>query len=225
MMARIVMFVLVLLGFFASGCWREAGGLDVEIAALPPDAWDPRWNVGASLTNCNMLTRVLEVADASERIRLARMLRDHFWHAPEWFVAHGSPSCESVRFVYVAKCSSGLTLSTNATAETVFAGWRMTAEFVNDVERVLDLTENSWTGGSDRQDRSEEDLRKEELFKMVRGLYERFFTYHLPSCSDGYRIIPPADRPAFVEQIKRDFFGRKGMAYVDMDEFPEAFKK
>ena len=57
----------------------------------------------------------------------------------------------------------------------------------------------------------------------VRWKYECYFTCMFANCIDTYRRLPESARPAFADQIRRDFFGRRGMSFVDMKPFPPAF--
>lgn len=40
----------------------------------------------------------------------------------------------------------------------------------------------------------------------------------------SYEDLPESMRPAFVEQIKQDFFSRKGMMYVKKEDLPKALQ-
>ena len=52
-----------------------------------------------------------------------------------------------------------------------------------------------------------------------------YFKYHFADdVFVSYRLLPEANRPAFVEQIKRDFFHRPEMKFVDRTRLPEAFR-
>lgn len=225
MMLRMFMVFFLLSGPFFSGCRRVTSDLDAEIAALPRDTWTALSHMGASSNNYEILNRVSAVPDVQERIRLVRVLRDHFRRSPEWMVTNGLCSnwhCEQQRRWFLGCCDSRLAEGTNVTAAAIRASWRMKSEYLDDLEKMIELAEDARNDGAHWK-----SVRENQMIRIARDLrweYERYFRYQFGVLGD-YQRLPPADRPAFVDQIKRDFFGRKGMVFVDKEDIPEAFKK
>ena len=196
------------------GCGSGGTSLEREINELP-DQWSAEWKSGASSNNYAMLSRVISLTNVQERIRLTCALRRHFWKSPEWYVSrrlgiHG----EDARLLFMDGCASRLIFGDNVTAESVLAGWKMRAEILDDLERIMELSAGD-VGGA--------DIEKSNFAYRVRRKYELFFSHRLSDCIGSYNALPSECRPSFVEQIKRDFFGRKGMEKVDIHSLPKAF--
>lgn len=207
------------------GCRQEGKSLEDEIVALP-DEWGMDIREGATSNNFEMLSRVMAVSNVSERIRLARLAREHFWHRPEWFVTNSvNPYHERLRFSFVYNCSSRLIFGKNATPETIIAGWRMDAENLNDIEKMCELTDAALNGERRTGKATDAESVKRHFSNLVHRDYDQYFRCQFDSCVSSFKTLPPSYRPAFVEQIKRDFFHRKGMALVDLSVFPPEFRK
>ena len=210
-------FVLLHLAF-VGGCAPDAQTLDMEISETP-DSWGPHYRTGPSTNIFSLLDRVMSVNDPRERIRLSRSMRSKFWHEPEWFVERLEDRfMETQRFLLMGRSSANLIFGTNATPETVFAGWRIESELLDDLERITALTGPEWV-----EEKESERAKRRFFASQVRRRYEHYFMFKLPGCTASYNHLPLEQRPAFVEQVKRDFFGRKGMEKVDVHSLPKAF--
>ena len=216
---------LAMLFCVVCGCRQDEKSLEDEIVALP-DEWGMDVKEGATSNNFEMLSRVMAEANVSERIRLARLARGHFWHRPEWFVTNNvNPYHERLRFSFVCNCASRLISGKNATPETIIAGWKMDAEYLDDIEKLCELTDASLNVWQRTGKVTEGDSTKWRFANLVHREYEQYFKYQFSACVSSYENLPSSCRPAFVEQIKRDFFHRKGMALVGLNEFPPEFRK
>lgn len=209
-----VLFVLCMV----VGCYPRAPTLAEEVASHP-DSWDRHWLRGASSNHWALLERVVSVEDVQERIRLVTELKERLGSTPEQMLA----DCKNLK-LYVVKqrihfagsCAWRLTGSKGDDPAALFAGWRICASWLDDIERLIELTEKIWNGGKCAKGRDAQagDVEMQRLAYWVRREYELFFKYNI-NFVDTYRRLPESARPAFVEQIKRDFFHRPGMKLVD----------
>ena len=226
MVLTMKMFTLGLLALcLMIGCSPRVPTLDEEIEAHQ-DVWDKHWKLGASSNHWALLDRIVSVEDVHERIRLVRAIRGKLWKSPVRMLADcGNGNVVDQRMSFACSCASRLTGDKCNNPEALVAGWRLNASWLDDLEKLEELTEQVWNGG-------EEDTRVPQTVRdvwnlafKVRREYELYFKYTFACCVDTYRKLPGSVRPAFVEQIKRDFFHRKGMAFVDLNEFPPEFRK
>ena len=208
--------------------FNKALTLDDEIEALP-DEWSCRRDMGPVSNNYVILDRVIAVTNVQERIRLAWKLFNHFRHTPEWYLEHlEGGSKNKYRHDFMDNCAWKMIFGTNRTPETVIAGWKMNAEAIRDLKEVVRLTGPEWQAmmrksrdeklkaefarlRAERQKNKEsitllQDAPSKELSfaHEVRGRLFRFF--YLFSGSESYVNLPDAFKPAFLEQLKRDFF-------------------
>ena len=216
------MFTLGLLALcLMIGCSPHVPTLDEEIANQP-DEWGMGWQIGASSNNWALLDRVVAVEDVQERIRLVSALREHFRHPPEQLLADCGKgtvfrnNAFRMRIAFASSCADRLIRDRNSDPAALFAGWRLMALWLDDLELLIELTEKDWNGGKyggewDVPPRTEE-IR--EIAFLARRKYEMYFKYSI-NFAYTYRKLPESVRPAFVEQIKRDFFHRPGMKLVD----------
>ncbi len=204
------------------GCSPRVLTLDEEIASQP-DEWSVDYRSGASSNNWALLDRVVAAEDVHERIRLVSALREHFRHPPERLLADCGKGTVfrndafSKRLDFARSCASRLINDRNASPVALFAGWRLRALWLDDLERLIELTEQEWNGGKGCPPEWNEPPNKAEIRMIalvVRGIYKHYFTYDI-NFAYTYRKLPESVRSAFVEQIKRDFFNRPGMKYVD----------
>ena len=96
--------------------------------------------------------------------------------------------------------------------------------WLDDMEHLILLTEEDWHEGKYDKHASQREKDTWNFAALIRRNYELYFKYSF-SVRGTYDRLPESFRPIFVEQIKRDFFGRGGMKYVDLDEFPPEFRK
>ena len=217
------MFTLGLLALcLVIGCSPHVPTLDEEIANQP-DEWGMGWQFGASSNNWALLARVVAVEDVQERIRLVTALQAHFRHPPEQLLADCGKgtvfrnNAFRMRIAFASSCADRLIRDRNSDPAALFAGWRLRALWLDDLERLIELTEQEWNGGKGCPPEWNEPPNKAEIRMIalvVRGIYKHYFTYDI-NFAYTYRELPESVRPAFVEQIKRDFFNRPGMKYVD----------
>ncbi len=217
------MFALGLLALcFAVGCSPHVPTLDEEVANQP-DEWSMDYRSGAYSNNCALLDRVMAVEDVHERIRLVTALQTHFRHPPERLLADCGKGTVfrndafHKRISFAGSCASRLTRDRSADPAALFAGWRLRTLWLDDLERLIKLTEKEWNGGKCSTPEWDEPPSKAEIRMIAlqaRSIYKNYFTYSIDFVST-YRKLPKSDRPAFVAQIKRDFFHRPGMKYID----------
>lgn len=222
------MFTLGLLAIsLVVGCSPRKVSLDEEISELPV-AWSGFKTIGASSNNWALLDRVSAVEDDNEKIRLVIKLRNRLRSRPEEILANdrkGNHYIFNERMRFEESCSWRLISCTNQNPRMVFEGWKLKAEWIDGLEELDRLTAKDWNGGVYDRHASEEARNAWSFASRVRRVYDLYFKYTFSSCVGSYRGLPPSSRPAFVEQIKRDFFHRKGMALVDLSVFPPEFKK
>ena len=217
------MFTLGLLALcLMIGCSPHVPTLDEEIANQP-DEWGMGWQIGASSNNWALLARVVAVEDVQERIRLVTALQAHFRHPPEQLLADCGKgtvfrnNAFRMRIAFASSCADRLIRDRNSDPAALFAGWRLRALWLDDLERLIELTEQEWNGGKGCPPEWNEPPNTAEsrmIALVVRGIYKHYCTYDI-NFAYTYRELPESVRPAFVEQIKRDFFNRPGMKYVD----------
>ena len=188
------MFTLGLLALcLMIGCSPHVPTLDEEIANQP-DEWGMGWQIGASSNNWALLARVVAVEDVQERIRLVTALQAHFRHPPEQLLADCGKgtvfrnNAFRMRIAFASSCADRLIRDRNSDPAALFAGWRLEALWLDDLERLI--------------------------ARLARDKYRHYFTYNIDFGST-YRELPESARPAFAAQIKRDFFHRPGMKYVN----------
>ena len=217
------MFTLGLLALcLMIGCSPHVPTLDEEIANQP-DEWGMGWQIGASSNNWALLARVVAVEDVQERIRLVTALQAHFRHPPEQLLADCGKgtvfrnNAFRMRIAFASSCADRLIRDRNSDPAALFAGWRLRALWLDDLERLIELTEQEWNVGKGCPPEWNEPPNNAQIRMIalvVRGIYKHYFTYDI-NFAYTYRELPESVRPAFVEQIKRDFFNRPGMKYVD----------
>ena len=226
------LLILICTACGLAGCSRPEPMLDDEIDALSDDWGDP-YRSGTSCSNkYTVLMRVIAVTNVEERIRLAWKLYGHFRRTPEWCVEHqdggGSEKKRRPRFLY--SCAMELRTSPSSTAETIIEGRKMDAETIRDLAQVLRLTEPEWPDRGQNSHEAKEFTRYEEFMRRlkkhrrkmysnlvpeqrseidyaidVRARWYNYFRYNLMLSGDYYRL-PDKMKPAFLEQLKRDFF-------------------
>ena len=205
------------------GCSPRGTTLDEEIARLP-DVWGAGRRQGVASNSWILLDRVLSVPNVRERIRLVAALQSHFRYSPERILAEcGKDHAFSARLGFVRECAYRLTDDGGNVPEVLVAAWRLEAHWLYDLERLIDLTEEVWNDGKYDGGASQEVRDMWGLAVNVRWMYELYFKNTFSSCVGVYRRLPESARPAFADQIRRDFFGRRGMSFVDMKPFPPAF--
>ncbi len=205
----------------AAGCSPRVPTLDEEIANQP-DEWSMDYRSGAYSNNCALLARVVAVEDVQERIRLVTALQAHFRHPPERLLADCGKGTVfrndafHKRICFASSCASRLISDRSADPAALFAGWRLRALWLDDLERLIELTEKEWNDGKyiPKWDDPQRLTEIRGIALQVRDIYKHYFTYSI-NFGTTYRELPKSARPAFVEQIKRDFFHRPGMKYID----------
>ena len=216
------MFTLGLLALcLMIGCSPHVPTLDEEIANQP-DEWGMGWQIGASSNNWALLARVVAVEDVQERIRLVTTLQAHFRHPPEQLLADCGKgtvfrnNAFRMRIAFASSCADRLIRDRNSDPAALFAGWRLEALWLDDLERLIELTEKDWNGGKyiPEWDESPRVTEIRTIARLARDKYRHYFTYNIDFGST-YRELPESARPAFAAQIKRDFFHRPGMKYVN----------
>lgn len=199
----------------------DAAKLLDEIKSLP-DRWGGDWRTGASSNNYAMLSRVAAFPDVHQRIALVRALRDHFRKPHKWYAVDGRGKDGAYdRLQFLDMCAGCLVHDRNATADAVMAGWRMRSENLDDLERILRSIDGQGGGG---QDAWCADGTRLNFAHRLRRRYAMFFADRLYDCACSYRNLPPERQTDFVEQVKRDFFGRRGMKNFRVGSLPEPFR-
>lgn len=94
----------------------------------------------------------------------------------------------------------------------------------DDLERLSDMTEKAWNNGAYDRHASMAEKKTWEFASQVRQVYDRYFKYGFDP-RGTYGRLPEPTRRNFTEQVRRDFFNRKGMSLVDRESFPPAFKE
>lgn len=220
-----ILFTLVLALFVASGCTPRTTTLEDEVASHP-DVWARHWQWGASSNHWALLDRVVAVDDVQRRIRLVTALRNRLRRTPEEMLADcGNLNVFDQRIHFARSCAERVE-GKDKDPTALATSWKLEASWIDDVERLMELTEKDWY--NERGKKWDAPLRDREIRAFsahIRRLYELFFEKTFSSCVGTYNRLPESARPAFVEQIKRDFFHRRGMKYVDMNDFPPAFRK
>ena len=221
----------------AMGCtrWEKSPTLDEDIDALS-DEWGPRCSELSS-NNYAVLDQVIAETNVQERIRLAWKIFKHFRHTPEWYVEHlegGNKKGE--RFDFFGCCARKLIFGTNSTPETVVAGWEMEARTIRDLDEIIKLTGEEWQEAVRKRlnIKIEEDLKKngiasgssDELDFACEVRWRHFRFFYLFAGSESYMNLPVEMKPAFVEQLKRDFFIYNSMTNAFMMKtFPPELKE
>ena len=223
--------ILICAACVLAGCSRPEPTLDEAIDALTDD-WGEGYKIGASYSNnYAVLKRVIAVTNVDERIRLAWKLYGHFRRTPEWCVEHQDGGLKKEhRLNLLCRCARKLGISPNSTSETIIEGRKMDAEIIRDMVHILMLTEPEWpdcgqssheANGFTRYEEFMWRLKKHrrqmysnltpgqrseiEYANDVRAQWYNYFRYNLLVNEDYYRI-PDKMKPAFIEQLKRDFF-------------------
>lgn len=220
---KVVILLLVAL-YVVSGCSPHVRTLDDEISEQP-DRWSPSWKYGASSNNWVLLDRAVATTDSRDRIRLVSKLQGHFRHSPDRMIAErGKDHDMRMRFDFAQDCAVRLINDENGNPEVVSAGWKLQAIVLDDLEYMIKLTEKDWNEGKFDKQACREAKDAWSFASDVRRLYELYFKYSFSRFIGSYWKLPESARPAFVEQIRRCFFHRPGMKFVDRSDFPEAFK-
>ena len=223
--------ILICAACVLAGCPRQEPTLDEAIDALTDD-WGERYKIGASYSNnYAVLKRVIAVTNAGERIRLTWKLYNHFRRTPEWCVEHQDGGFEKRRRLsFLYSCSWELRSSPNYTLETIIEGRKMDAETLRNLAEILWLTEPEWPDRGQKRHETNEFTRYEEFMRRlwvhrrkmcsnltpeqkseikyaedVRAQWYNYFRYDF-SVNDDYYGFPNNMKPAFIEQLKRDFF-------------------
>ena len=231
--------ILICAACALAGCSRPEPTLDEAIDALSDD-WGERYKIGTSYSNnYAVLNRVIAVTNAEERIRLAWKLYGHFRRSPEWCVGHRDGGLKKEhRLDFLCSCARKLRTSPNSTPEMIVEGWKMDAETIRDLAEILRLTEPEWPDRGKNSHEAKEFTRCEEfmrrLWKHRRRMYSNltpgqaseieyaldvrtrwynYFRYRL-TVDHEYHSLPDKMKPAFIEQLKRDFF-----VYSDVTNF------
>ena len=233
------------------GCVRrqQEPTLDEAIDALP-DEWWSRCKIGTAYSNnYAVLDKVIAVTNAQERIRLAWKLYNHFRHTPEWYVENmDGGNKRGQRQDFFGDCAWRLISGTNATPETIIEGWKMQAETIRDLEEIVRLTGPEWL---ERMEKRHAEKRKKELAALLKlrqeqrgcvSLYQEansqeyefalevrwrcFRFFHTFRGNESYAQLPKEMKPAFLEQMKHDFFIYNDMtnSYF-LKSFPPELKK
>lgn len=208
-----------------AGCTRREKAPDLQLPTLDeaidalPDTWG-FWSAGEPACYTNkyaVLKQVSALTNVKERIRLTRKLINHFRHTPEWYVEHLDGGFrKSQRHDFFGNCAWPLIFGTNATPETVIAGWEIEAETLRDMEAVIRLTGTKWqdTMRKRHEARIEDDLKNKGIASgyspelvFAAEIRRRYYFFFLSFGGDAsYRKLPDDMKPAFIEQMKRDFF-------------------
>ena len=205
----------------------------------------------SSRSNYAMLDKVIAVTNVQERIRLVWKLYNHFRRTPEWYVEHTDGGfVKRYRQDFFGHCAWQLMSSTNRTPETILSGWEMEAETIRDLVKVMQLTGPSWQERMQKRHDVKEAAEFEEfrsqlkkhgggpysyLFEKwvpeltfardIRHRYNNFFKYQFRG-NESYLQLPESMRPAFIEQLKRDFFIYSDVTNAFMWKmFPPELKK
>ena len=101
----------------------------------------------------------------------------------------------------------------------------MEAELLNDLESLIGLTERDWNKGKHPGRMSRQLRRRYNYAYRVRHRYMIYFKFNLPSCIGSYHRLPASHRDVFLQQIRADFFGRRGIEHVDWKHFPAPFQR
>ncbi len=239
--------VLIVVACALAGNASTEPTLDEIIDALP-DEWGDRCSLGIASNNYAVLNRITAISNVKERIRLTWKLYDHFRHSPEWYVEHREGGLENPnrnRHDFFGCCAWKLIAETNATPETIVSGWKMEAETIRGLAEIIRLTGPEWQ--EQMQKRHDAKLVKEfaDRRKKQRGMASYLFRKTAPEIEyvravearmynffrsfaghEYYQRLPDDMKPAFVEQMKRDFFIYSSMtnAYF-LKQFPPELKK
>ena len=129
------------------GCSPRVPTLDEEIARQP-DEWSLSPEFGASSNNWALLDRVLAIENVWERIRLVSALQTHFRHASKQIPANSrNLNTFNARLMFMLACSSRLADRANGSQVALTAAWRLKARWLDDLERLVDQTEEVWNNG------------------------------------------------------------------------------
>ena len=188
-------------------------------------------NRASSTNNYAMLNRVIALTNVKERIRLTWKLYNHFRRPPEWYVEHREGGFGNrYRHDFFGNCASKLMCGTNATSETIIEGWKMEAETIRDQVKLISLTGPEWQERMQKRYEAKETARYADFKRRlkehgcgvysylsqkeapeigyardVRWRFKRYFAYEFTGDA-SYRKLPDDMKPAFIEQMKRDFF-------------------
>jgi len=204
------------------GCSPRRLSLDDEITKAP-DSWSSSWKFGASSNNWALLERVSRVDDTHERIRLTASIRDHFKHSAARDLAECTTDASfDIRMTFLQACA--YRLIEDADPHAVLAGWNLMAMWLDDLEQLAEVTGKAWNNGVYNRHAPQKEKAEWGFASKVRQTYDQYFKYSF-NVQASYKRLPESIRSAFVEQIKRDFFHRKGMAFVDLSAFPPEFRE
>ena len=226
---------LVLIGAVCvlAGCSRPEPTIDEVIDSLTDDRGECCKIRTSYSNNYAVLKRIIAMTNVEERIRLAWKLYGHFRRSPEWSVEHqdgGLTKENQNRIDFLFSCSWELRTSPNSTPETIVEGRKMDAETIRDLAKILMLTEPEWPDREQRRHDAKEFTGYEEFMKRlwrhrrqmcsnptprqaselkyaedVRVRWYNYFRYGFTVNEDYWRL-PDKMKPAFIGQLKRDFF-------------------
>lgn len=228
-MKYIMATLLILIGCFLGSCSKSTPPptIEEEIAALP-DVWISPQSTSITSNNWNMLNHISSLSNEVDRIRLFRLLFSRFDHAPEWYLNNPEEMSGwrfADRLCFMRVCISRLAHNKMSSPHAILAGW----ELARDLELKLDAFKLA-TKPFFEVDRSEWNIpdleRKRREFALeIRDKDEKYFKYQFAgNVYVSYKHLPEEYRPTFVEQIKRDFFHRPEMKFVDKNRLPAPFR-
>ena len=209
----------------------EWGPYSDKLERLAKEAGTTVLNRESSTNNYAMLNRVIAVTNVQERIRLTWKLYNHCRRTPEWYVEHREDRGRNHhRKIFLHNCAHELMMSPNATPETIVEGWKIKAAIVKDMEELMRLTGPEWQERMQKRYEAKETARYADFKRRlkehgcgvysylsqkeapeigyardVRWRFKRYFAYEFTGDA-SYRKLPDDMKPAFIEQMKRDFF-------------------
>ena len=209
----------------------EWGTYSDKLERLAKEVGTTVLNRESSTNNYAMLNRVIAVTNVQERIRLTWKLYNHCRRTPEWYVEHREDRGRNHhRKIFLHNCAHELMMSPNATPETIVEGWKIKAAIVKDMEELMRLTGPEWQARMQKRYEVEEAARHAEFRRRLKahggGPASYYHQKHAPelgfaddvkweyinyfkhsfAANEFYAMLPDTRKPAFLEQLKRDFF-------------------
>ena len=176
-----------------------------------------------------MLKRVSSLSNEVDRIRLFRLLFSRFDHDPEWYLENleelrRDGFCS--RFGFKTSCIGRLVTDRNSSSDAIFAGWNLARQFEERLDVFKTVTREIFAQGPGKWDETGLQQGRWHFAAKIRDMNELYFKFQFADeVYLSYDNLPEEHRPAFVEQIKRDFFHRPEMKFVDRSRLPEAFRQ